>query len=146
MQKKQYQGPSGKARGWLRTEWGGSSRNTILHVLNFEGVSYAKKKCLKSKFCIYLHMVAHQWNISGRIKKKKPTEALPERGGEADQGDRDGGGESSFTQLSLCQVYILSVPKNYTHTHTAASSYPNTPHGSPCSKLCSRWALWLLSS
>lgn len=91
-------------------------------------------------------MVAHQWNISGRIKKKKPTEALPERGGEADQGDRDGGGESSFTQLSLCQVYILSVPKNYTHTHTAASSYPNTPHGSPCSKLCSRWALWLLAS
>ena len=91
-------------------------------------------------------MVAHQWNISGRINKKKPTEALPERGGEADQGDRDGGGESSFTQLSLCQVYILSVPKNYTHTHKAASSYPNTPNGSPCSKLCSRWALWLLAS
>lgn len=44
MQKKQYEGSLGRGSGWLRTEWGGgSSRNTILHVLNFEGVYYAKK-------------------------------------------------------------------------------------------------------
>lgn len=91
-------------------------------------------------------MVAHQWNISGRINKKA-TGALPEREGEADQGDGDGGGEF-FSQLSLYPVYILSILKNYTHTHThtAAGSYPNNPHGSTCPELCSRWALWLLAS
>lgn len=75
-------------------------------------------------------MVAHQWNISGRINKKKATEALPEREGEADQGDRDGGGESSSPQLILYQVYILSVPKNYTHTQlpVVTQTPPTVPH------------------
>ena len=71
-------------------------------------------------------MVAHQWSISGRINKKA-TGALPEREGEADQGDRDGGRESSFSQLSLYPVYILSILKNYTHTHTRAHSLTQLP-------------------
>lgn len=51
-------------------------------------------------------MVAHQWNISGRINKKA-TGALPEREGEADQGDRDGGRESLFTAEFVPSVYIV---------------------------------------
>lgn len=44
MQKKQYEGSLGTGSGWLSAERaGGSSRNTILHVLNFEGGYDAKK-------------------------------------------------------------------------------------------------------
>ena len=82
-------------------------------------------------------MVAHPWNISGRINKKA-TRTLPGR-----QGGRQG---ELLSTAESDQVYILSVLKKKSHTHTAASSCPNNPHGSTCPELCSRWALWLLVS
>lgn len=93
-----------------------------MHVLNFEGVSYAKKhKCLKSKVCIYLYMVAHPWNISGRINKKA-TRTLPGR-----QGGRQG---ELLSTAESDQVYILSVlKKNHTHTQlpVVAQITPTVP-------------------
>lgn len=55
------------------------------------------------------------------------------------RGDREGGRESSFPQLSLTKCLLSPFLKiTHTHTHTAASSCPNNPHGSTCPELCSR--------
>ena len=55
-------------------------------------------------------MVAHPWNISGRINKKA-TRTLPGR-----QGGRQG---ELLSTAESDQVYILSVlKKNHTHTHS----------------------------
>lgn len=117
---------------------GDASQNTILYLLKFKACLTQKnnfKKKSKLHICgyIYSHMLAQDWNISGRINKKMATGVLPD-------GGIGMGREMLFTdEFVPCAYIAYSLKINSLSLSPCSSS--NAPYRPMPPDLCSCWSL-----